>query len=168
MLNKYQTKCGISNGINAGINPETQSKQPLLQYMRTFSIHTSRSHACTPSTAVKIHPGNSQPPMKPHVNHRTIPRLLHFNLSINNYRTPPINGQLFCYSFVFFLQLIVIPLSKVYYILKPINITMYLPCVWNTGFFSFLNYFLFVLRERGKKRRRWQLANYFFFLPADL
>ena len=157
---------GINNGINTGINPETQNKQLLLvlQYMQTFSIHTSWSHACTHSTAVNIHPGNSQPLVKP----LDIPRLLNFNLSINNLHNTADQRLAILLFICFFLIVIPLALSKVYYILKPINITTYLPCVWNTGFFSFLNYFLFVLRERGKKRRRWWLANYFFFLPADL
>ena len=120
--------CGISNGINAEINPETQNKQPVLQYMRTFSIHTSRSHACTPSTAVNIHPGNSQPPVKPHVNPRNIPRLLHFNLSINvtytDHNPQPTEHRRSAASYfvIHLFFLVVIPLSKVYYVLKPVNI----------------------------------------------
>ena len=133
----------------------------LLQYMWTFSIHTSRSNACTPSTAVKIHPGDSQPPMKPHISPRIIPRLLHFNLSINTTYTdhnphPTEHRQSTPSYFVIHLFfLITLPLGKeqmqVYYVLKPINIITYvLPCVWNTGFFSFLNYFLFLEREKKK------------------
>ena len=128
MRNRYQTKCGISNGINAEINPETQNKQPLLQYLRTFSIHTSRSHACTSSTAVSIHPGNSQPPDKPHVNPRNIPRLLHFNLSINvtyidhNPQPTEHRRSTASYFVIHLFFFIVIPLSKVYYVLKPVNI----------------------------------------------
>ena len=127
--------------------------------MRTFSIHTSRSHACTPSTAVKIHPGNSQPPTKPHVNPRNIPRLLPFKLSTNATYTdhnpqPTEHRRPTASYFVLHLFfLIIIPLSKeqqqVYYVLKPINIIT-VPCVWNTVFPPFLNYFLF-WGERNKK-----------------
>ena len=140
--------------------------------MRTFSIHTSRSHACTPSTAVKIHPGNSQPPMKPHVSPRNIPRLLHFNLSINTTYTdhnpqPTEHRRSTASYFVIHLFfLIVIPLSKeqqqVYYVLKPINIIRGRTSpVWNTFFFFFVvvvvvvcfvfNYFLFLEREKKKR-----------------
>ena len=100
--------------------------------MQTFSIHTSRSHACIPSTAVKLHPGKGQPPIKPHVNPRNIPRLHHFNLSINTTYAdhnpqPTEHSQSTASYFVIHLFFItVIPFSKeqqqVYYILKPINI----------------------------------------------
>ena len=130
--------------------------------MRTFSIHTSRSHACTPSTAVKLHPGSSQPPVKPHVNPRNIPRLLHFNLSINatfaDHNPQPTEHRRSTASYF------VIHLFFPYYnttqqrtaasLLRPqtnkyYNCT-YLPCVWNTVFPPFLNYFLF-WGERNKK-----------------
>ena len=124
--------------------------------MRTFSIHTSRSHACTPSTAVKIHHGNSQPPMKPHVNPRNIPRLLHFNLSINAYTDhnpqPTEHRRSTASYFVLHLFfLIIIPLSKeqqqVYYVLKPINIISgrTYPVCGTLFSFSLLLLLLFVL-----------------------
>ena len=115
------------------INPETQNKQPLSQYMRPFSVHTSRSHACTPSTAIRIQPGNSQPPIKPHVNPRNIPRLLHFNLSINttyadhNPQPTEHRRSTASYFVIHLFFLIIIHFSKklqqVYYVLKPINST---------------------------------------------
>ena len=123
--------------------------------MRTFSIHTSPSHACTPSTAVKIHPGNSQPPIKQHINPRNIPRLLHLNLSIDAAYTDH-NPQLTehrrstaSYFVIHLFFLIIIPFSKVTAasLLRPqtnkyYNCT-YLPCVWNTCFslIYILNYF---------------------------
>ena len=131
--------------------------------MRTFSIHTSRSHACTPSTAVKTHPGSSQPPMKPHVNPHNILRLLHFNLSINatfaDHNPQPTEHRRSTASYF------VIHLFFPYYnttqqrtaasLLRPqtnkyYNRT-YLPCVWNTGFsFLFLTTFCF-WRENQKE-----------------
>ena len=140
--------------------------------MRTFSIHTSRSHACTPSTAVKIHHGNSQPPMKPHINPRNIPRLLHFNLSINATYTdhnphPTEHRRSTASYFVLHLFfLIIIPLSKeqqqVYYVLKPINIiTVRTYPVCGTRIFPFfLTTFCFGERET---KRIWRLANLFSF-----
>ena len=129
----------------------------LLQYMRTFSIHTSQSHACTPSTAVKIHPGNSQPPIQPHVNPPNILKLLHFSLSIDatytdhNPQPTEHRRSVAGYSFVFpYINTIqqrtaaslLRPQTNKYY-----NCT-YLPCVWNTDF-SFWNYFCF-WRERER------------------
>ena len=139
---------------------------------------TSRSHACTPSTAVKINPGNSQPPMKPHVNLRNIPRLLHFNLSINTTYTdhnpqPTEHRRSTASYFVLHLFfLIIIPLSKeqqqVYYVLKPINIiTVRTYPVCGTRIFPFFFLTTFCFGERETKRI-WRLANLFSFPPADL
>ena len=139
--------------------------------MRTFSIHTSRSQACTPSTAVKIHPGNSQPPTKPQVNPRNIPRLLPFKLSTNATYTdhnpqPKEHRRPTASYFVLHLFfLIIIPLSKeqqqVYYVLKPINtitVRTYPVCVKRV--FHFKNTFCF-WRERKKKKTAclWRLPN---------
>ena len=133
--------------------------------MRTFSIHTSPSHACTPSTAVKIHPGNSQPPIKQHINPRNIPRLLHLNLSINAAYTDH-NPQLTehsqstaSYFVIHLFFLIIIPFSKVTAasLLRPqtnkyYNCT-YWPCVEHGFLFLFKLLFLF-WREREKERKK--------------
>ena len=126
--------------------------------MRPFSIHTSRSHACTPSTAVKIHPGSSQPPMKPHVNPRNIPRLLHFNLSINatytdhNPQPTEYRRSTASYFVIHLFFLIIIPFSKeqqqVYYVLKPINNCITYPVRVEHGFLLYLFLFVFVLRKK--------------------
>ena len=143
--------------------------------MRTFSIHTSRSHACTPSTAVKIHPGSSHPPMKPHVNPRNIPRLLHFNLSMNatfadrNPQPTEHRRSTASYFVIHLFLIIIMPLSKeqrqVYYVLKPVNaITVRTYPVCGTRvFLFFFNYFLFLERE---PKRIWWLANLFSFPPS--
>ena len=116
------------------INPETQNKQPLLQYMRTFSIHTSRPHVHAYHTQLSkyILSGNSLPPVQSHVNPRNIPRLLHFNLSIDttytDHNPQPTEHRRSTASYfvirLFFL--IIIPFSKeqqqVYCVLKSINI----------------------------------------------
>ena len=52
--------------------------------MRTIWIHTSRPYACTPSTAVKIHPTNTKVPIQPHVNPHNIPKLIPFNHSMTH------------------------------------------------------------------------------------
>ena len=52
--------------------------------MRTFWIRTSWPYACTPSTAVKIHPANTQAPIQPHVNPHNIPKLIPFNHSVTH------------------------------------------------------------------------------------
>ena len=125
--------------------------------MRTFSVHTSRSHAFTPSTAVKIHPGNSQP----HVNPRNIPRLLHFNLSINatytdhNPQPTEYRRSTASYFVIHLFFLIIMPFSKtqqqVYYVLKPINnITVRTYPVCGTRVFPF-ELLLFLERERKER-----------------
>ena len=111
-----------------------QNKQHLLQYMRTFSTYTSRSHACTPATAVKIHPANIQPPIQPHVNSHNIPTLLHF-IHLMTYSVSPqtqctifrtvqhnTTDQLFCYLFFIIMIVVRKEQQQFNYILKPIYI----------------------------------------------
>ena len=135
------------------------------KYMRRFSIHTSQSHACTPSTAVKIHPGNSRPPMKPHVNPCNIPRLLHFNLSINatytdhNPQPTEHRRSTASYFVIHLFFLIEIPFSKeqqqVYYVLKPINIiTVRTYPVCGTRGFPFWTTFVFGEKKKEEKKRK--------------
>ena len=95
--------------------------------------------------------------MKPHVSPRNIPRLLHFNLSINTTYTdhnpqPTEHRRSTASYFVIHLFfLIVIPLSKeqqqVYYVLKPINIISgrTYPVCGTLFSFSLLLLLLFVL-----------------------
>ena len=139
--------------------------------MRTFSMHTSRSHACTPSTAVRIHHGNSQPLMKPHVNPCNIPRFLHFNLSINaTYADRNPQPTEHCWStascFVIHLFfLIILPFSKerqqVYCVLKPINIITVCTCpVCGTQvFITFKNYLEVKRQPCGRFTISWPQAD---------
>ena len=151
------------------INPETQNKQPLLQYVQTFSFHTSWSHACTPSTTIKIHPGNSQPPVQPHVNPHNIPRL-HFSLSIDatytdhNQQPTEHHRSTASYFVIHLFFLIIIHFSKklqqVYYVLKPVNIiTVRTYPVCGPRVFPF-ELLLFLEREK-KTACLWRLANLF-------
>ena len=128
-------------------------------------------HVHTPSTAVKIRPGKSQPPMKPHVNPLNIPRLLPFKLTINatytdhNQRNTT-DQRLFCYSFVFPYNNAIQQRTEAS-LLRPqtskhYNCT-YLPCAWNTDFFPFFK-LLFCFGERETKRK-WRLANLFSLPP---
>ena len=130
-----------------------------------------------PSTAVKIHPGNSQPPIKPHINPRNIPRLLPFKLSINvtytDYNPQPTEhcrSTASCFVIHLFF-LIVIPFSKeqqqVYYILKPINsITVRTYLVCGTRVFPFKLLFVFGEIEEEKRLSAYG-GQLIYFLPPS-
>ena len=106
--------------------------------------------------------------MKPHVNTPNIPRLLHFNLSINatytdhNPQPTEHRRSMASYFVIHLFFLIIIPFSKeqqqVYYVLKP---TYVLTLCVEHGFFLYLFSKLFFCFFERKNKRLWRLVNFF-------